>query len=195
MDTNGYISYTDNKRKKIIQKIDGYLSNIDDKSKNMNNLKTIIDNVNAKDNELKNFLINKIKNMTAENVNDLFGQILSLSDFLKNDNIQHILSFVMFNQNSIKNVNKTWNKLASINERNYYTNIINALKRTTSEISCNQCHAKKTVFKFNDQVNKIYLVHTNRTKLTNIEKELQFDGPFQSINDIFYSCSAFFTNV
>ena len=65
MDTNGY---THNKRKRIIQKIDGYLSNIDDKSKNMNNLKTNIDDVNAKDNEPKNFLINKIKIMTAENV-------------------------------------------------------------------------------------------------------------------------------
>ena len=108
----------------------------------------------------KTFLNQIIADGDTTKARQINSKSSSTDQILPCDVIQHILSFQPFESHS-NCVNKEWNKLSKQNEINYYSNLQKRLDKTSP-------------IKYDKQENSTYIVHKNRTELTEIEKRLDF---------------------
>eukprot|EP01084_Bolivina_argentea_P007552 14162_1 len=125
-----------------------------------------------------NFISEQINQFNKQTINNAYNNIISIDDKLPCDLLQHILSF---NQSfNTKIINKKWNKLTKQND-----NLI--MKQRQEAI-------KKYEFKhyilFDDNINDIWIIHPNRTQLTNKEINLKYKGPINNIQTAVNLCKS-----
>eukprot|EP01084_Bolivina_argentea_P277017 472782_1 len=115
-------------------------------------------------NSLKKFIHQSIEEMDASIAKTVYFCSLSLDDIMPSDIIQKFLSFQALDLQNVTLVNKQWNKLCYVNERNYYLQLQQRLD--------DECPIS-----YDKQLNTTWIVDHRRSKLTAVEKELGFKGP------------------
>ena len=93
---------------------------------------------------------------------------------LPTDVIQHILSFQIPELPSAKCVSKDWNKAAEQTERSHYIK----LQRKLDENS---------PFSYDDNSNSTWIVHPKIRPLTNVERELGYQGPVRCMDELYHT--------
>ena len=116
-------------------------------------------------NVVKEFVIENMNKMTESSATKMTFNALSINQIMPADVIQRILTFTTLDGKNIKSVNKQWRDLSELNEKIYYTKLIQRLDE--------ECKIS-----YDPQKNKTWLIHPTRNKLTKIEKGCGFKGPY-----------------
>ena len=139
-------------------------------AKNLNELLSILRCTSL--DKIKLFLDQNVDQLKDIGIKNMLFNAASINQIFPSDIIQHILSFQPFESHS-NCVNKEWNKLSKQNERNYYSKLQKRLNETSP-------------ITYNERENSTWIMHQNRTKLREIEKEFNFQGPINVISDIMH---------
>ena len=117
---------------------------------------------------IKQFMIPKIGELTDESLRKSYYNSLSINEIFSDDLLQCILSFSgCYNE---KGVNKKWKSLSDKNESLYLKQLYK-----TDKI------AGIKLMKYDENINKTWIIHQDRKRLHLVEEALGFKGP---INDL-----------
>ena len=114
--------------------------------------------------EIKQLINQSVDKMNTSSIRKIHLNSLSIHETIPDAVIlliQHILSFHSIDEINMKLVNRKWNKLSELNERNYYSQLIKRLDQH-SPIS------------YKRVTPKTYLINPKRKELSRIETELGF---------------------
>lgn len=113
---------------------------------------------------IKQFMNALINEMTPSAVTKMKYGSLPIDEIIPENTIQHILSFHPIDGGNIRSVNKQWQKLSDMNEKNYYSKLIHRVDQHST-------------IPYNKDLNKTCIMHPKRKILTRVEQELGFKGP------------------
>lgn len=113
---------------------------------------------------LREFLLGFIQEMDSGLAAKMYFGGSSFDDMIPRDVIQKMLSFLLFDTESTRSVNRDWQRISDGNERSYYLELQGRLQR--------ECPIP-----FDSECNETWIVDPKRSKLSKTEKELGFKGP------------------
>lgn len=119
---------------------------------------------------LKQAICQNMNGMQPESIKKMHCNSLSIHKIIPSDLIQHVLSFQGLDLKHVKCVNKQWNKLSNKNEKKYHLALQEKLDQNSP-------------IPYDKSINNTWIVHSERNKLTRVEKELGFKLVLRSRKD------------
>lgn len=116
--------------------------------------------------DIKNFVIQMLKNFDATEQNKMYFEKLPITYILSDDLIQYILSFNRFDETRF--INKKFKLLTDKNERIYYQRLYDSM------------NLRKSI---------TYIVNEKRNSLYSIEKKADYKGPYRDVENIINVCN------
>ena len=113
---------------------------------------------------VKSLFVDKVDELADEKARDAYYRSLPITQIFPDDVTQYILSFAgLYN---VKAVSKNWKMLADKNEEIFMKKLYGSVQAETDKV------------KYDENINKTWIIHQSRNKLNKTEIGLGFKGIF-----------------